>query len=121
VVVGDEPVIRTDARRLERIVGNLIDNAQQHAGGVVQVLIQQDSEAVRILVDDAGPGIDEGIRERLFEPFTRGESHGHTDGAGLGLAIVREQADVLGGQVTVERAPAGGARFITRLPIREES
>ena len=121
MVIGDEPVIRTDARRLERIVGNLIDNAQQHAGGVVQVLIQQDPEAVRILVDDAGPGIDEGIRERLFEPFTRGESHGHTDGAGLGLAIVREQADILCGEVTVEVSPSGGTRFVARLPIREES
>ena len=121
VVIGDEPVIRTDARRLERIVGNLIDNAQQHAGGVVQVLIQQDPGAVRILVDDDGPGIDEGIRERLFEPFTRGESHGRTDGAGLGLAIVREQADILGGDVIVERSPSGGARFVARLPIREEA
>lgn len=121
VVIGDEPIVRTDARRLERIVGNLIDNAQQHAGGVVQVLIQQDPEAVRILVDDDGPGIDEGIRERLFEPFTRGESRGNTDGAGLGLAIVREQADILGGEVTVERSPSGGARFIARLPIREET
>ena len=120
LVVGDEPTVRTDARRLERIIGNLIDNAQQHAGGVVQVLIQRDSGSVRILVDDAGPGIDEGIRERLFEPFTRGESHGHTDGAGLGLAIVREQAVILGGDVTVETSPAGGARFVARLPISEE-
>lgn len=120
VVVGDEPTVRTDARRLERIIGNLIDNAQQHAGGVVQVLIQRDSGSVRILVDDAGPGIDEGIRERLFEPFTRGESPGHTDGAGLGLAIVREQAVILGGDVTVETSPAGGARFVARLPISEE-
>lgn len=120
VVVGDEPIVRTDARRLERIIGNLIDNAQQHAGGVVQVLIQRDSIAVRILVDDAGPGIDEGIRERLFEPFTRGESHGHTDGAGLGLAIVREQAVILGGDVTVETSPSGGARFVATLPISQE-
>lgn len=120
VIVGDEPIIRTDARRLERIVGNLMDNAEQHAGGVVRVLIQQDSQAVRILVDDAGPGIDEGIRERLFEPFTRGETHGQTDGAGLGLAIAREQAAILGGEVTVERSPYGGARFIARLSIREE-
>lgn len=121
VVTGDSPVIRTDARRVERIVGNLLDNALQHAGGVVRVLIQQDPDAVRILVDDAGPGIDEGIRERLFEPFTRGESHGRTDGAGLGLAIVREQADILGGDVTVERSPEGGARFVAHLPIREEA
>jgi two-component system, OmpR family, sensor histidine kinase MtrB len=121
VVVGDEPTVRTDARRLERIIGNLVDNAQQHGGGVVQVLIQRDSGSVRILVDDAGPGIDEGIRERLFEPFTRGESHGHTDGAGLGLAIVREQAVILGGDVTVETSPAGGARFVATLPISEEA
>ena len=120
VVTGDEPVVRTDARRLERIIGNLMDNAQQHAGGVVQVLIQRESGTVRILVDDAGPGIDEGIRERLFEPFTRGESPGHTDGAGLGLAIVREQAVILGGDVTVETSPAGGARFVATLPISEE-
>lgn len=121
LVVGDAPVVRTDARRLERIVGNLLDNAHQHGGGVVRVLIQQDAEAVRILVDDAGPGIDEGIRERLFEPFTRGESHGTTDGAGLGLAIVHEQATILGGEVTVERSPEGGSRFVARLPLREEA
>jgi two-component system, OmpR family, sensor histidine kinase MtrB len=121
VVIGDQPVVRTDARRLERIIGNLIDNAQQHAGGVVQVLIQRDTDAVRILVDDAGPGIDEGIRERLFEPFTRGETHGHTDGAGLGLAIVREQALALGGDVRVEGSPAGGARFVATFPVVQET
>ncbi len=80
LVTGDEPVVRTDARRLERIVGNLVDNAQRHGGGVVQVLIQRDRGRVRILVDDAGPGIDEGIRERLFEPFTRGDSGGQDRG-----------------------------------------
>jgi len=120
VVIGDEPVIRTDARRLERILGNLMDNAQRHAGGVVQVLVQQDADNVRIIVDDAGPGIDEAIRERLFEPFALGESHGSTDGAGLGLAIAREQAMILGGEVTVERSPGDGARFITRFPTRED-
>jgi signal transduction histidine kinase len=87
----------------------------------VQVLIQRDSRSVRVLVDDAGPGIDEGIRERLFEPFTRGESHGHTDGSGLALAIVREQAVILGGDVTLETSPAGGARFVATLPISEEA
>jgi signal transduction histidine kinase len=120
LVVGDEPVVRTDARRLERIVGNLVDNAERHGGGVMQVLIQRDASVVRIMVDDAGPGIDEGIRERLFEPFTRGDTAGRTDGAGLGLAIVREQAIALGGEVTVESSPAGGARFVATLPVVEE-
>lgn len=120
-VVGDQPIVRTDARRLERIVGNLIDNAQQHAGGVVQVLVQQDSDRVCIIVDDAGPGIDEAVRDRLFEPFTRGDHHGTTAGAGLGLAIVRDQAAALGGVVTVEAAPTGGARFVAILPTNQES
>ena len=48
-----------------------------------------------IFVDDAGPGIEAGIRERLFEPF-HAASDGRTDGAGLGLAIAREQALALG-------------------------
>ena len=121
LVVGDEPVVRTDARRVERIVGNLIDNAQQHAGGVVQVLVQRDADSVRIVVDDAGPGIDESIRERLFEPFTRGGTRGETDGAGLGLAIVAEQALTMGGHVTVQTSPAGGARFVATLPITQEA
>ncbi len=119
LVVGDSPVVRTDARRLERIIGNLVDNALHHAGGLVQVVVQQDQKGVRICVDDAGPGIDEGIRERLFEPFTRGEPGGHTDGAGLGLAIVRDQAVALGGDVTVETSPYDGARFIATLPASE--
>jgi two-component system sensor histidine kinase MtrB len=120
MVSGDEPVIRTDARRFERIVGNLIDNAQHHGRGLVQVLIQRGPNSVRIMVDDAGPGVDEDIRERLFEPFARGDAASRTEGAGLGLAIALEQARVLGGRLWVESAPAGGARFIAELPLTEE-
>ena len=121
LVLGDRPVVRTDARRLERIVGNLVDNALHHGGGLVQVVVQRDPDLVRIFVDDAGPGIDESLRERLFEPFARGETGGHTNGAGLGLAIVREQALVLGGDVTVEASPFDGARFVATLPAGQAS
>lgn len=119
LVIGDRPVVRTDARRLERIVGNLIDNAQRHGSGLVQVIVQRESDDFRIVVDDAGPGIDDALRERLFEPFARGEAGGSSEGAGLGLAIAREQARALGGEVTVEQSPAGGARFIAVLPVDE--
>ena len=117
LVVGDRPVVRTDARRLERIVGNLIDNAQRHGGGLVQVVVQRESDDFRILVDDAGPGIEDSLRERLFEPFTRGEAGGSSEGAGLGLAIAREQARALGGEVTVEGSPAGRCQ-VHRCPAR---
>lgn len=115
-LVTGESVLRTDARRLERIVGNLIDNAERHGGGVVRVIVQREANGARVVVDDAGPGIDESMRERLFEPFTRGESTERTDGAGLGLAIVREQAGALGGDVAIETSPEGGARFVAQLP-----
>lgn len=121
VVVGDQPVVRTDARRVERIVGNLIDNARHHGGGVTQIRIEQDADEVRIVVDDDGPGIDPELRDRLFEPFTRGGSGSRTDGAGLGLAIALEQAHVLGGGLTVDSAPSGGARFVARLPSMTET
>ncbi len=117
VVVGDRPVVRTDARRLERIVGNLIDNATRHAGGVHQVLVRADAGHLVVVVDDAGPGIEPGFRDRLFEPFARGDTSGATPGAGLGLAIVHDQTVALGGEVTVGTSPSGGARFTVTLPV----
>ncbi|MDO8308836.1 MAG: HAMP domain-containing sensor histidine kinase [Actinomycetota bacterium] len=120
LVVGDEPVVRTDARRLERIVGNLVDNAERHGGGLTLLLIERDAQNVRIRAEDSGPGVDPDVRERLFEPFARGASQARTEGAGLGLAIVREQAHALGGEVHVESPAAGGARFVVDLPIMKD-
>jgi signal transduction histidine kinase len=126
-VVGDRAVMRTDARRLERIVGNLVDNALRHGGGLTEVRIQREPGECLIVVDDSGPGIDDAISERLFEPFARGpasaasaDSGPEVHGAGLGLAIVREQARAMGGDVTAGAAPSGGARFVVRLPVLEE-
>jgi signal transduction histidine kinase len=74
---------------------------------------------VRIHVDDAGPGVRPEEAERLFEPFARGSdvNERRVEGAGLGLAIVRDQAAAIGAQVTVENSPFGGARFTLDLPI----
>lgn len=116
IVIGDEPVMRVDARRFERVVGNLIDNAQQHAGGVTQLLIQRESDAIRVVVDDSGPGVEDDIRGTLFEPFTRGAHSGVSEGAGLGLAIAREQVDLMGGDIDFDTSPFGGARFSVRFP-----
>ncbi len=115
---GDRPVIVTDARRVERVVANLVDNANRHGGGVRQVLMLMTEGVVRIHVDDAGPGLAPDAAERLFEPFSRGpeaEERG-VHGAGLGLAIVRDQSEAIGGTVTVGSSPFGGARFTLELP-----
>jgi signal transduction histidine kinase len=120
LVSAEAMEVRTDARRFERIIGNLVDNAQNHGAGLVAVGVTRSADAVAIAVDDAGPGIDADLRERLFEPFARGSASPRTHGAGLGLAIAREQARVLGGDLRVERSPQGGARFVVSLPIRRE-
>ncbi len=116
---GDRPVVVTDARRVERVMGNLIDNATRHGDGVRQILVVVGEDGVRIHVDDAGPGITEDEAERLFEPFARGSrvTERRVEGAGLGLAIVREQAQAIGAHITVETSPYGGARFTFALPI----
>ena len=121
LVVGDSPVIRTDGRRFERIVGNLVENAQRHGGGVDSVRVERRPGTVRIYVEDRGPGIDPEQLDKLFEPFTRGEDAHHTSGAGLGLAIAREQATLLNANVLVENRDGGGARFIVEIPINHDS
>lgn len=120
----EEPVcVSGDALMLTEMLGNLIDNALRHThpGGTVTVSVAravEDGRArVLLSVEDDGPGIPEAERERVFERFHRVLGTG-TEGAGLGLAIVREIAGAHGGRV--ELAPAaggGGARFTVVLPV----
>lgn len=118
---GDRPTLRTDARRLQRILGNLIGNAESHGHGVTRILIEADDQAVVIHVDDAGPGVPPDERLRVLEPFQRGAGAESADGAGLGLAIAQEQAGFLGGGITLAASPAGGMRATVRLPVTREA
>ncbi len=116
---GDRPTVLTDARRVERVVANLIDNATRHGDGVRQILVVAGGDHARIHVDDAGEGVLADEVDRLFEPFARGANVGErrVEGAGLGLAIVRDQATAIGGRIVVSDSPYGGARFTLDLPM----
>ncbi len=118
---GDRPVVRTDARRVERVLANLVENAQRHGAGVRQIVIERDQTCVRIHVDDSGPGLADLEVDGLFEPFARGSyaRNSGVDGAGLGLAIAREQAEAMGGRVEAGASPLGGARFTLELAVAE--
>jgi two-component system sensor histidine kinase MtrB len=118
LVVGDRPIVVTDARRVERVLANLVDNATRHGDGVRQVLVVDSGSRVRIHIDDAGPGISEQDVARLFEPFARGDraEELRVEGAGLGLAIVNDQVKAIGGVVSPGASPFGGARFTLDLP-----
>ena len=111
-----------DKRRIERIVANLVANAEQYAGGVTRFAVEPAPGGVRLVVADQGPGVAEGDRERIFERFYRGRASGQrgtTEGTGLGLSLVAEHVRLHGGRVWVEGDPDGENRFVVELPAHE--
>lgn len=118
------PFVGVDRRRFERVMTNLIDNANRYAKGVVAVRISTDENMLVINVDDAGSGVASEERELVFQRFFRGRAahdRGFARGTGLGLALVRDHINSFGGTIEVMQSPEGGARFQIRLPLREEA
>jgi two-component system sensor histidine kinase MtrB len=106
-----------DRLRFERIVANLLENAEHHGGGPVRISIEPDEGPYALIaVEDAGPGVARGERARIFERFARGSAARHRIGTGLGLALVAEHAAAQGGEAWVEDRAGGGARFVISIP-----
>jgi len=119
-------VMRGDRRRLARVVANLVDNARVHGGGEPEITVSEaEGEGeplahVWIAVEDHGPGVTADERSLVFERFARGGVAGRrssSEGSGLGLALVKELTETMGGSVTVATVPEGGSAFTVRLPI----
>lgn len=111
-----------DPDRVRQVLFNLVDNACKYAGmnATVRVTAEVRGERLVIGVEDDGPGVQAAVRRRIFRPFDRGE-RGPGDavrGLGLGLAISRELARSLGGDLLCGAAALGGARFELLLPLR---
>ena len=100
-----------DKRRFERVMANLVENATQYAGGVTRVLVERQpgrvarrappATAIRVVVEDRGPGVPEAERDHLFERFYRGARAGQRasgEGTGLGLSLVAEHVRLHGGR-----------------------
>ena len=115
-------VIETDPRRLERIVGNLLDNAREHApGAAVEVTLEPaaDGRSIVVGVADVGPGIPADRLPHVFDRFYKADPSRHGGSSGLGLAIAAEHARLLGGELTAANRPGGGLRMELRLPVTE--
>jgi signal transduction histidine kinase len=112
---GDAAAVRGDPRLLRRLVRNLLENAQRHGKPPVRVELRQEQGRVLLDVMDAGEGIPEAERERVFAPFHRLRQD--AGGAGLGLALVRQIARLHGGDVAFTPRPDAPVCFRVTLPI----
>jgi signal transduction histidine kinase len=116
-VVSDLPDTWLDADKVDQILGNLVENAVRHGAGIVTVVVERarigGDQAVAVSVRDQGEGIPPEMAHRVFRQFWRGKRRG---GTGLGLYIVKGLVEALGGDITVGRAPGGGAEFRFTVP-----
>jgi two-component system, NtrC family, sensor histidine kinase HydH len=106
--------VEGDPGQLRQVFTNLLNNAVHAASpdGEVRVRAARAEGTVAVAVEDTGPGVDETIARRLFEPLITTKDRG----IGLGLALVKRIVERHGGSVAYDRAPSGGARFTVRLP-----
>jgi two-component system, OmpR family, sensor histidine kinase MtrB len=119
---GDVPIvvsnkvptnIRVDKLRFERVLANLLENANQHGGGPTRIVVEpRGRHGIALAVEDSGPGVAQSERARIFERFARGSAARHRIGTGLGLSLVAEHAQAHGGDAWVEDRQGGGARFV---------
>lgn len=115
-VVGTGARVRSDPRRIARIISNLAENACRHGGDPVLVEVEDG----RVRVSDKGPGFSPEMLKHATERFTSGSS-ARRGGIGLGLAIAAAQATVIGATLTLENPVGGGAIVIVSLPDLHET
>jgi two-component system sensor histidine kinase KdpD len=117
---AQDVVVPLDAAKVERIIENLVSNAIRHTPPEARIWVRARArgDGVALVVEDDGPGIPEGSREDVFEPFRQvaGSAAEHSPGVGIGLSLVRRFAELHGGRAWVEEREGGGASFQVFLP-----
>ncbi len=113
------PPVAGDVNGLERVVTNLLTNAAKFSppGSTITVTVEPSRGGAAVVVSDQGPGVPLEERQRVFARFFRGSGEAvvQTRGVGIGLSVVAELVDRMGGAVSVDDAPGGGARFTVWL------
>ncbi len=108
-----------DRTRIEQVVMNLLSNALKFgAGKPIRVRVERRGATAVLTVADQGVGIDPADQKRIFDRFERAVSVRHYGGLGLGLFIVRQIVDSLGGRITVRSSPGQGSTFQVEMPVQ---
>ncbi|HUR72970.1 MAG TPA: ATP-binding protein, partial [Sporichthya sp.] len=102
-----------DADKVDQVIGNLLENAQRHGGGVITLRLEPTVGGEAVTISDQGPGVPTELVAQIFDRFWRDRRHG---GTGLGLYIAKGLVEAHGGSIGVGRAPGGGAAFRFTLP-----
>src|SRR5262249_21744022 len=102
---------------LDEMLGNQLDNACKWARGRVMLTCSKEGERIVIAVDDDGPGIELSMREAVMRRGVRADEA--AQGVGLGLAIVRDLAEIYGGSISLEESLMGSARARLTLPSHD--
>ncbi|HWP62416.1 MAG TPA: ATP-binding protein [Candidatus Binatia bacterium] len=122
-IPGALPPVAIDDVLFEQALANLLENAVRHApGAMVRISGRIADGAVRLSVEDAGPGVSDAELPRLFERFsrpTRTGSRGRRAGSGLGLAVVKGFVEAMGGRAAARRSSLGGLAVDIDLPMAE--
>jgi two-component system, OmpR family, sensor histidine kinase KdpD len=119
-VPPDLPEVEADSGLLERAVANVLENALRHspAGTKVEIVGRAHGDRVELRIIDRGPGIEAAQVEEVFRPFQRTDDVPAAGaGVGLGLAIARGFTEAMGGGVTAEPTPGGGATVVFSLRV----
>ncbi len=119
VVTIEPTAVDADRRSLERVVRNLLSNADRHATRRLEIHLRSTATHAVLVIDDDGPGIPVEQRTRVFDRFARLDDARSRDagGSGIGLSIVKQVTEAHGGSVAISDSPMDGARFTVMLPI----
>lgn len=110
--------IKINKKAIRSILENLIKNAIYWCKEKIEITVKKENNTLKIIIEDDGKGVEENIKEKIFDPFF---STRH-DGTGLGLAIAKNVAINMGGDIFIEKSEKlGGAKFIVEVPVKDES
>jgi signal transduction histidine kinase len=113
--------IESDPLQVRYLVVNLLQNALKYSDDRVRVRVGGDDDSATVEVADAGIGIPENELAELFSPFFRASNVAGRPGTGMGLAIVKKSAHLIGARVEVETGLGAGTTFTISLPRRPPS